>query len=55
MAAFIFRDPNDRNAFDLHWKKIRNNNEILIRSILFEDQVAGNIESFMMDGKREIG
>jgi len=54
MAAFTHKDPDDRAAFDAHWKKIRANPEIKNLTIVFEGQVAGHIASFVMGGDREI-
>lgn len=54
MAAFTHKDPNDRAAFDAHWKKIRANPEIKNQTIVFEGQVAGHIASFVLGGEREI-
>ncbi len=52
MAAFPSRD---REAFMTHWAKIMANAGVVLRTILFHGQVAGNIVSFEMDGEREIG
>ena len=52
MAAFPSRD---REAFMAHWAKIMANANVMNRTILFDEQVAGNIASFEMDGEREIG
>jgi len=52
MAAFATRD---REAFMAHWAKIRANENVLIRTILYDKQVAGNILSFEMEGHREVG
>jgi RimJ/RimL family protein N-acetyltransferase len=54
MAAFTHKDPDDRAAFDAHWKKILANPENKNRTIVFEGQVAGHIASFPMGGDREI-
>jgi RimJ/RimL family protein N-acetyltransferase len=54
MAAFTHKDPDDRAAFDAHWKKIRADPEIKNLTIVYEGQVAGHIASFVMDGDREI-
>ena len=54
MAAFTHKDPDDRAAFDAHWKKILANPRITSRTILFEGQVAGHIASFVIGGHREI-
>jgi len=52
MAAFPSRD---REAFMAHWAKIIANANVINRTILFDEQVAGNIASFEMEGEREIG
>lgn len=52
MAAFPSRD---REAFMAHWAKIMANTNVMNRTILFDEQVAGNIASFEMEGEREIG
>jgi RimJ/RimL family protein N-acetyltransferase len=54
MAAFTHKDPDDRAAFDAHWKKILANPENKNQTIVFEGQVAGHIASFPMGGDREI-
>ncbi len=54
MAAFIHKDPSDRTAFDAHWNKIMNNKEVIIKTILFEDQVAGHIAKFVMFDEPEL-
>ena len=52
MAAFPARD---REAFMAHWAKIRANENVMIKTILYEGQVAGNILSFDMEDHREVG
>lgn len=54
MAAFTRKDPSDRTAFEAHWRKIIANETIPIKTILFNDFIAGHILSFVMDGKREV-
>lgn len=54
MAAFVPRDPEDRDAFDAHWDRIRADEEILIRAILVDGEVAGSVCSFPMEGELEI-
>jgi hypothetical protein len=51
-AAFPARD---RDAFMTHWAKIRRDDAVTIRAILFDGQVAGNIVSWQHDGKRVAG
>ena len=45
----------DRDAFMQHWEEILSNESIRIMTVLFNDQVAGNILSFELEGKREVG
>jgi RimJ/RimL family protein N-acetyltransferase len=52
MAAFPARD---RDMFMAHWTKIMQDESILLRTILFEGQVVGNLVSFEISGKREVG
>ena len=52
MAAF---PPRDREAFMLHWKKIMADKSVILKTILFDGQVAGNIVSWETLGEREVG
>src|SRR5512143_1088349 len=52
MAAFPSRN---RESFMLHWAKIMADDANMIRAILFDQQVAGAIMSFELDGEREVG
>ena len=52
MAAFPSRD---RDAFMAHWAKIMNNKTNIIKTVLFEGQVAGNVVSWEQSGEREVG
>jgi RimJ/RimL family protein N-acetyltransferase len=52
MADFPSRD---RESFFAHWEKIMADDTNYLRTILYNDQVAGNIVSFMSNGKREVG
>lgn len=52
MAAFPSRD---REAFMAHWAKIRRDETNLLKTILFDRQVAGNIVSWQQDDEREVG
>lgn len=52
MAAFPARD---KDAFMAHWAKIMKDETIILQTILFEGQVAGNLVSFELSGQREIG
>lgn len=52
MAAFPSRD---RDTFMVHWAKIMANESVILKTILFDGQVAGNIVSFVQSGEREVG
>ena len=52
MAAFPSRD---RDAFMAHWAKIMANDSVVLKTVLFDGHVAGNILSFEMSDKREVG
>lgn len=54
-AAFIFRDPTDREAFMTHWHKILRDETIIKKTISLDGQVVGNIVSFQAFGAPEVG
>jgi RimJ/RimL family protein N-acetyltransferase len=45
----------DREAFNAHWARIRNDPDVLIRTIDLNGAVAGHVLSFMLGGQRVIG
>ena len=49
MAAFTAKDPHDREAFMAKWARIRLDENILIRTILYEGQVAGWVLSYVSE------
>ena len=52
MVAFRSRD---RVAFDQHWEKLLADESCLKKTIVADGEVAGNIGSWLSDGKREVG
>jgi RimJ/RimL family protein N-acetyltransferase len=52
MAAFTARD---HAAFMAHWRKIMADERTIVKTILVEGEVAGNIVSWEEDGVREVG
>lgn len=52
MADFASRDEA---AFMLHWKKIMTQETSILKTILVDGQVVGNIVCWKQDGMREIG
>jgi len=47
--------PRDPQAFEAHWDKIQANAAITIQTILFNEQVAGHILCFEVNGEKEVG
>jgi RimJ/RimL family protein N-acetyltransferase len=54
MAAFTVKDPTDREAFMAHWHKILGIDTCIIKTILFNNQVAGSVSSYEEEGKPEV-
>ncbi|MET9630236.1 GNAT family N-acetyltransferase [Lentzea sp. NPDC006480] len=54
MAAFTAKDPDDREAFDAHWRKIRARTDVTNRVIVGDGRVVGTIASFVQEGDTEI-
>lgn len=52
MAAFPSRD---RETFMTHWAKIMADESVMLKTILFDGQVAGNVVSFELGVEREVG
>ncbi len=52
MAAFPSRD---RDAFMAHWAKIMADGSNILKTIVFDGQVAGNIVSWEGSGEQEVG
>ena len=52
MAAFPSRN---RDAFMAHWNKIMIDSSVVIKTILFNGEIAGNIVCFEQLGEREVG
>lgn len=54
MAAFTAKDPTDREAFTAHWAKVMADHSIVIKTILYDGQVAGSVLSHGWFGEPEI-
>ena len=54
-AAMVGLPSRDREAFDAHWARILADPDSLIRTVLEDGAVAGNILSFTRDDVREVG
>ena len=54
MAAFTRADPSDRDAFDAHYERIRNDPSVILRAIDDGNGPVGTIGGFTVDGDREV-
>jgi RimJ/RimL family protein N-acetyltransferase len=54
MAAFTRKDPEDKEAFMLHWARILGDKDIFIQTILYDGEVAGSVLSYVQQGDREV-
>ena len=52
MASFAARDYD---AFMVHWHKIMQDRRVIVRTVIFEGRVAGNIVAFWRGETREVG
>ena len=52
MAAFPARD---KERFEAHWAKIRADDTLVVRTIVADGMVAGNIGSWPADGQQTLG
>lgn len=54
MAAFTAKDPTDHEAFMKHWHKILGIKTCIIRTIVYNGQVAGSVFSYEDEGRPEV-
>jgi RimJ/RimL family protein N-acetyltransferase len=54
MAAFTAKDPTDREAFEAHWDRIRSRDDILVRTIVVDDEVVGSVLSYVLEDTPEV-
>ncbi|MBX3013922.1 MAG: GNAT family N-acetyltransferase [Caldilineaceae bacterium] len=54
MAAFTAKDPTNAEAFLAHWHKILADDVVIIKTIIFNQQVAGSVSSYEEEGKPEV-
>jgi RimJ/RimL family protein N-acetyltransferase len=54
-VAMVAFNSRDRAAFDQHWAKILADDTSLKRTVVVDQQVAGNIVSWTSEGTREVG
>jgi len=54
MAAFTRADPSDRDAFDAHYERVRNDPSATLLAIDVEGEFVGTVSSFTREGEREV-
>lgn len=54
MTAFTAKDPADKAAFTAHWNKILADENITLKTILYDGEVAGHVLSFERFGQPEV-
>lgn len=54
MAAFTSREPEDRETFDAHWRRLLADGTVTPSTILVGERVAGSIIGFERSGSREV-
>lgn len=47
--------PRDRDDFEAHWARIMSNPKTIARTILYDDEVAGNINAFWIESELYVG
>lgn len=55
MAAFTAPDPTDRRTFAEHWARLLDDDTVLVRTIVVDGRVAGNVLLFWHAGQPEVG
>jgi RimJ/RimL family protein N-acetyltransferase len=53
MAAFVPKDPADRDAFEAHWQRIRSSADV-VRTVLADGDVVGSAAVYGVPGEREV-
>ncbi len=54
MAAFVSRDPADRDVFFAHWRRILSDPTVTMKVIAWEGRVCGIVGSYLLDGKPQV-
>lgn len=54
LAAFTPKDPTDKPAYLTKYSKLLNEPTVNMRTILFDNKIAGSISKFEIDGDAEI-
>ncbi len=54
MAAFTSADPTDKKSYIDKWTRLLSDETIHMKTIIYNDEVAGTVAKYEMDGKAEI-
>lgn len=54
MAAFTSRNPEGRDAFDSHWRKVLDDRSNTVKTILFNGGIAGHVAKYIDEGRPEV-
>lgn len=54
MAAFTSADPSNKSAYMEKWKRLLVDPTINIRTILYNNEIAGSVSKYEIDGEAEI-
>lgn len=54
MAAFISRDPSDRDAFLQHWRRVIADPTAIIKAVVHNGELVGSVGSFLWEGKPQV-
>ncbi len=54
MAAFTPEDPSDRRVFLARWRRMREDDTVVVRTVLSDGRVAGSVLKYEEDGRAEV-
>lgn len=54
-VAFTHEDPTDKNAFNEHIAKVLGDETVVMKTIIFNSEVAGYMTKYDLDGAPQIG
>lgn len=54
MAAFTSVDPSDKKTYIEKWTRLLNDETIHMKTIIYNDEIAGTVAKYEMDGESEI-
>lgn len=54
LAAFTSKNPSDKNAYLEKWTRLLSDEKVNIRTVFLENEIAGSIAKFEMEGDTEI-